>query len=388
MNPEDQINELKKMIRMLGSELEVVLHKKRKLETALRQVFPLELYKTVRPDVAHKLVSEENIIDHFVEKGINEIDINAKTTLDIVAEKTVKHLFRDLEVTNTKVANGQEAEKSRIFSKTTGSCVSLNNNTDHNFAKDHTIIDLKSNSICSWIPKNACSSIRYSFALKNGAISDEKDINWIHRNNTSFTASDKELLKADYTFIILRNPFKRILSFFLDKLCAQDLDPKNPDLSSVRAKDTFRISKESNFESFVNTLWRNPQLIAKDHHTRHQCDFLIYKNYDKYFSLECMQQAQASLLVDIRLDLIDTRDFNSIHTSKHLKYCNQFTYSTTVIDAYGKLSDGKKPRAENMYTDEMVKKVSLLYLEDIMLYASKINNGEKEIRNWIERSFK
>ena len=376
------------MLRILGSELEETLHKKRKLENALRQVFPLELYKTVRPDVAKKLVSEEKIIDHFVEKGINETDINAKTFLDFIAEKKVKHLFRDLEVTNLKDTIGQEAVNSRIFSKTTGSCVSLSNNVDHNFAKDHTIIDLKSNSICSWIPKNACSSIRFSFALKNGVISGKQDINWIHRNNKSFTASDKELLTADYTFVVLRNPFKRLLSFFLDKLCAQDLDPKSPDLSSIRAKEIFKISKESNFESFVNTLWHNPELIAKDHHTRHQCDFLIYKIYDKYFSLENIQHAQASLLVDIGLDLIDTRDFNSIHTTKHLKYCNQFTHSTTVIDAYDKLSNGKKPKAENMYTDEMVKKVSLLYLEDIILYSTKITNGDKEIRNWTERSFK
>ena len=45
------------------------------------------------------------------------------------------------------------------------------------------------------------------------------DIEWIHKNNYSFNASNKELLTANYTFVILRNPFKRLLSFFSDKLC-------------------------------------------------------------------------------------------------------------------------------------------------------------------------
>ena len=105
------------------------------------------------------------------------------------------------------------------LSKSFGNPDKIEKNEDHEFARRHTLVHLKSNSVCTWIPKNSCSSLRYSIALANGAISGIGDIDWIHKNNSSFTASNKELLTANYSFVILRNPFKRLLSFYCDKLC-------------------------------------------------------------------------------------------------------------------------------------------------------------------------
>ena len=42
--------------------------------------------------------------------------------------------------------------------------------------------------------------MRFSVARSNGAIANINEIGWIHANNESFTADDKELLKAEYTF--------------------------------------------------------------------------------------------------------------------------------------------------------------------------------------------
>ena len=60
-----------------------------------------------------------------------------------------------------------------------------------------------------------------------GAIARADEIKWIHGNNDCFNATTREALQANYTFVILRNPFKRLLSFFLDKLC----HPQKPELS-------------------------------------------------------------------------------------------------------------------------------------------------------------
>ena len=51
----------------------------------------------------------------------------------------------------------------------------MNKNEGHEFARKKTRF-IKSESVVTWIPKNACSNIRYSIALDNGAISDIQDI--------------------------------------------------------------------------------------------------------------------------------------------------------------------------------------------------------------------
>ena len=130
-------------------------------------------------------------------------------------------LIRDIAPLNNecyrKISNTQD--NTLTFSKSFNNPNSLEKNDEHEFSRKHTLIHLKSNSICTWIPKNSCSSIRFSFAVANGAISNINDIDWIHKNNYSFSANNKELLIANYAFVILRNPFKRLLSYYCDKLC-------------------------------------------------------------------------------------------------------------------------------------------------------------------------
>jgi len=39
-----------------------------------------------------------------------------------------------------------------------------------------------------------------------------------------------------------------------------------------------------------------------------------------------------------------------------------------------------------MYTDEMIAKVSALYISDIMLYISVLKNGGAELLPWLRRN--
>ena len=97
----------------------------------------------------------------------------------------------------------------------------LNENEQYNFSLNHMLEIYDLDAICTFIPKNACSTLRYSIAIANGFIQDVADIDWIHQNTQSFIHSKKNAARAKYTFVVLRCPFTRIASCFLDKVVNQ-----------------------------------------------------------------------------------------------------------------------------------------------------------------------
>ena len=277
------------------------------------------------------------------------------------------------------------SKRSLSFSKTIGNDISIDKNEDHLFAKQHTLIHLKSNSVCTWIPKVGCTNMRYSIPLANGAISTADDIEWVHNNNNSFTADNKELLKANYTFVVLRNPYKRLLSFFLDKLCHKD--PHKSDRSYSVAQERFKANESTSFKDFVETLWQEPELLNSDIHVRRQTDFLIYNEYDDYFCLENYTQVVEKVFKMAGLKIVDTRGMGSGNTThKHVE-TSDIDYTTKSSDIGKLLKMGKKPNPINMYSDELCRKVGVLFQPDIALYLDKIEDPAEEMGYWLSKSF-
>ena len=219
---------------------------------------------------------------------------------------------------------------------------------------------------------------------ENGAISSIDEIEWIHRNNDCFNANTKEALQAYYTFIILRNPFKRLLSFFLDKLCHPQ--EEQTEGSYKHAQETFSFSENNSFLDFINYIWENPNSIYNDEHTRPQCDFLLYRQYDDYFALEGIDAANLRIYEKTGIKIDDIRDKNSIFTSKGREYSQEITSTTQANKIKVSLDNNKVPFAENMYSNEMLKKVSTLYLQDILLYCNEIESDIPELDYWIRRA--
>ena len=147
-----------------------------------------------------------------------EVKLRKTFSKDFV-EKTIESCLRDNDRPTHRDQKKYSDERRLELLKTKADFSKLEHNKEHNFAVLHTSLHYRSNTLCTWIPKNGCSNLRYAIARENGAISNIKEIQWIHTNNHSFNANTKEALQADYTFVVLRNPFKRLLSFFLDKLC-------------------------------------------------------------------------------------------------------------------------------------------------------------------------
>lgn len=382
------IKDLKAIIQKLSSELDESLKRGELLEEALNLTFPYKLYKQLRPDVLKVLGNDEKaLLNHYLKYGIKSNvpiqDSLENLSLNHDQESLASRYSRDLFELEKQLKRRATPNSGLNFSKTSGTKISIDANESHEFARKFSLIHLQSNSICTWIPKNSCSSLRYSIAVANGAILSLNDISWIHQNNKSFCASNKELLSAQYSFVFLRNPFKRLLSFYLDKICHNH--NTEDDQSCTLAHNIFNAGDLTSFEDFVNIISKNPWLIKEDIHTKKQCDFLVYTQYTDYFCLENYAESASTLKKRIGLELIDTRDQNSIFTTKDMKMSNKFTPHLSAAQIRTLLQDKIKPIPENMFTLDMASKVANLYFADILLYMRTIDNASVELDPWMKK---
>ena len=313
---------------------------------------------------------------------LNEINKQLTKRLDLVHDHS-KMCVRDIAPLNSYALNQGSEGKSRklTFSKSFGNASAIDENREHEFARKHTLVHLKSNTICTWIPKNSCSTLRFSIAVSNGAISGKEQVDWIHKNNASFRASNKELLSAEYAFVVLRNPFKRLLSFYCDKLCNEGEDPN--DTSYDTAKSMMGTTAKTTFAEFIDTLWQRPTLKKRNGHTQDQCDFLIYNNYHDYFSVERYKDTASTIFKKTGVTLEDTRPFNSIHTTYGCEESINLNHETPAELIGSAIKKSQKPIVRNMYTPDLIKKVGSLYLSDILLYLRVIKNSEEEMQYWL-----
>ena len=363
----------------------LLAEREKKLKRALHEAFPIDLYTRLRPDIESFSNGDVGkIVEHYVEYGINEIDIKKEQAehANIIALKTAESCLRDIKISKPPKQGEEKLERKLAILKTKSSLSNLKENKQHDFAIQHSSLHYKSNTVCTWIPKNGCSSLRYSIAKENGAIANIDEIEWIHANNDCFSPSTKETLQADYAFTILRNPFKRLLSFYLDKLCHPQREGSS-DTSRQNAQKLFRLDSNQSFSDFINYVWKDAEKIYEDEHTRPQCDYLLYRNYDDYYALEQIEEAMQKIQEKTKIKLEDVRATNSIFTSKGCKYCQDINSTTKASEIKDLSSQKKIPIVKNMYTADMAKKVATLYMQDILLYYSEIDNGAAELDYWI-----
>ena len=154
---------------MLAAELKVSREREEKLKAALQKVFPINVYIQARPDVEASCNGEINkILDHFLEYGIDEMDINKER--DKAAYRTTGSCLRNINFSEISKSRPEGDTRRLSLIKTKGTLSNLKGNQYHEFAIKHTLVHYKSNSVGTWIPKKGCSNLRYSVSKENGAI--------------------------------------------------------------------------------------------------------------------------------------------------------------------------------------------------------------------------
>lgn len=268
----------------------------------------------------------------------------------------------------------------------------LTTNPAHGFAAKHAMSFYEAEAIYSFIPKNGCSNLRYAIAKANGVISDPAEFEWIQENNYTFQASLRELVTARYTFVVLRCPYRRLVSAFVDKLWREPwrvwrLRKAQPqrnaaDVLHMRLKRlapgiAARMQPMDlnafTFRQFV-ALLSTEQAQMSDHHWAPQHRFLVYKAYDDIFGLEDFGRCEARLRERLGIELEDTRKFSGHTTHSMTRVSDRFCADTPVAEILAMKSKGVMPDFDCFYDDELRATVGRLYANDLALYTAHLGD--------------
>lgn len=246
----------------------------------------------------------------------------------------------------------------------------MSGNQRHLFAMRHALRFYRQRAIYSFIPKNACSTLRVTLAIENGCIDGPADHAWIHANNATFAASLESLLTAEFTFVVLRCPYARLASAYLDKLVGRD----RPLWDLIAASGHAFEPDELNFAQFVGLL-KNPAILRSDIHWRPQADFLVYRDYDAWYAMEAFGAAEADLKRRLGVTVVDARPL-----TKH----GRERFETVADRNYAKAGphhilamkrQGRCPAPAALYTPDLQAAVASLYAEDLALYREQFGDG-------------
>lgn len=251
----------------------------------------------------------------------------------------------------------------RTFNFIKGNSTPIQSNSQFQFARQHALNIYKKNAIYTFIPKNGCTSLRASLAVENGFLTKQQistQINWVHNNSYSFNATIKELILSDYSFTILRCPYDRLASLFLDKF----VDKSPIAWIFYRLSNNQFLPDELTFEDFINYLNQNPSILNGDIHWRRQTDFLIYEKYDDYFDFSNFNNISKVLGKKIGLDIIDTRKITNHGRENYKKVENNVFSNTPVKTLHEQKGTGFIPTTESLYTSSLKEKVKNIYKQD------------------------
>lgn len=258
-----------------------------------------------------------------------------------------------------------------FFRHTDKSLVNLRDNAQHQFALNYALMFYRKNIIGSYIPKNACSTLRLTAAVENGCISGPDKGHWIHSNNHTFKPSLSEALRVDYSFIVLRCPYKRLASVFLDKFASKTQDAWQFRAAMGRTVDIDSLT----FKEFVKLL-KSHSMLRANPHWRPQTDYLLFNKYDDYFSLERFSEAQSALESNCGLQLLDARGLTN-HGTERFELVSDGSFSNASAFELSVMKQaGKCPSHSALYDDETFELVSTLFSLDIKFYKVKCNESD------------
>ncbi|MCA1749862.1 MAG: sulfotransferase family protein [Sphingomonadales bacterium] len=255
----------------------------------------------------------------------------------------------------------------RVFKYITDSTLNVEKNVPLQFALRHSMRIFPSNALYTMIPKNGCSSLRYSIAVANGCVAGPENLNWIHQNNQTFKADLESAYRSEYAFIVLRCPYRRLLSAFYDKIVNVDIE--SWELFALTERKIH--PHDMNFSRFIDMIASLPR-SKWDPHWRPQSDFLLFEEYDDVFAVENYDWMKKTVKKKAGFEIIDTRPM-----LRHDRDVDQDNVEDDADAAhYAAIKLLNMKRQGVFYSDKsffpagVLEKINRLYDDDIRLYRS------------------
>jgi len=204
--------------------------------------------------------------------------------------------------------------------------------------------------------------MRFWVATANGCINSSDNIHWIHQNNETFKPNLGDLIRAKYTFVVLRDPFRRLASCYLDKFVGQTN-------TSWHYYDCIKRKIEPQMLTFKQFVTSIPEVLRENIHWRPQIDFLVYEQYDDWFCVEDFAMAAETLSCRIGLTVVDTRPLLKHGTESHRRARRGKLNPESPAHEHARLRRaGSVANVEDLYDEDLIAIVGRAYAEDIALY--------------------
>ncbi|MCU0524004.1 MAG: sulfotransferase family 2 domain-containing protein [Elainella sp. Prado103] len=243
------------------------------------------------------------------------------------------------------------------------------------------LINRKHKIIFCPIPKNACTLfklmiVEHSDSQKHFQESGENIHSYVARENTGFGLDQLEYLQdqAFFKFVILRNPFERLVSAYLDKF-VKPLELESFAQTVVqdvcqRSDQPLDFHRSITFSQFVDYL-THTENVWMNEHWRPQYTFFDNNliNFDLIGQFEQLEQTLK--ILEAKFNIQITRDPSQYHNKpEYQTFYQHFDHSLECHEMYpSQLRQfNGLPSAANLYTPRLKEQVSQRYEKDIALY--------------------
>lgn len=240
------------------------------------------------------------------------------------------------------------------------------------FALRHRYVYPKLGIAYTYIPKNACSSLKKTFGVAQGWLPKGKGL--AHEMRRSWWLEGLRAYRsADERIVVLRDPFDRLLSAYQDRFLNKDRSAADQAMATGLA-DLLPVGADRSdvtFAQFVRYLSTTPNRRL-DEHWRPQSDFLL-GSYTRVIRFDHLAEDTA-FLADrgLRLRHVTGHGTGSLRADLGPGWGHRPASDLRVM----KTEQRTLPSASSMYDDELVALVRRRFARDLTLWQTLVDHGQ------------